>query len=161
VEARLDERTFARFHLDVGIGDVVLHPVESVVCRDWLGFAGIEASHVQMIAREQQFAEKVHAYTLPRIATNSRVKDLVDLTLLVEAGGLDQAKLREALRQTFLRRRTHELPRRLTAPPLDWRQPFEALAKNCGMSPDIDAAFDVVDHYFGSLLDDSASSVEE
>ena len=38
-----------------------------------------------MITREQQFAEKTHAYTLPRSVANSRVKDLVDL---VESGGL-------------------------------------------------------------------------
>src|ERR1700687_4474058 len=25
VEARMDERTFARFHLDAGVGDVVMH----------------------------------------------------------------------------------------------------------------------------------------
>ena len=42
VEARMDERTFARFHLDAGIGDVVMQPLETIVCRDWLGFAGIE-----------------------------------------------------------------------------------------------------------------------
>ena len=76
VEARMDERIFARFHLDAGIGDVVIRPLETIVWRDWLGFAGIESSRVLMIAREQQFAEKVHAYTLPRNATNSRVKDL-------------------------------------------------------------------------------------
>lgn len=64
VEARMDERTFARFHLDAGIGDVVMQPIETIVCRDWLGFAGIETARVRMIAREQQFAEKVHAYTL-------------------------------------------------------------------------------------------------
>jgi Nucleotidyl transferase AbiEii toxin, Type IV TA system len=79
VEARMDERIFARFHLDAGVGDVVMRPVETIVCRDWLGFAGIESSRVLMIAREQQFAEKIHAYTLPRNAANSRVKDLVDL----------------------------------------------------------------------------------
>jgi hypothetical protein len=43
-----------------------------------------------MIAREQQFAEKIHAYTLPRNAANSRVKDLVDLALLIGSGGLDK-----------------------------------------------------------------------
>ncbi len=68
VEARMDERIFARFHLDAGIGDVVSPPVDAIVCRDWLGFAGIPTAQVQMIAREQQFAEKVHAYTLPRTA---------------------------------------------------------------------------------------------
>ena len=54
VEARMDERTFARFHLDAGVGDVVMRPLETIVCRDWLGFAGIESSRVLMIVREQQ-----------------------------------------------------------------------------------------------------------
>jgi hypothetical protein len=62
VEARMDERTFARFHLDAGIGDVIMPPLETIECRDWLGFAGIESARVRMIAREQQFAEKIHAY---------------------------------------------------------------------------------------------------
>jgi len=44
---------------------------------------------VQLIAREQQFAEKIHAYTLPRSATNSRVKDLVDMALLISDSTLD------------------------------------------------------------------------
>src|SRR5580704_5546106 len=101
VEARMDERIIARFHLDAGIGDVVMQPLEAIVCRDWLGFAGIEASQVQMIAREQQFAEKIHAYTLPRNAANSRVKDLVDLALLIGAGGLDKQRILDALRLTF------------------------------------------------------------
>jgi hypothetical protein len=78
VEARMDARIFARFHLDVGIGDVVMRPLETVACQDWLGFAGIQGPQVQMIPREQQFAEKIHAYTLLRSAENSRVKDLVD-----------------------------------------------------------------------------------
>jgi len=38
VEARMDERIFARFHLDAAIGDVVMQPPETIVCRDWLGF---------------------------------------------------------------------------------------------------------------------------
>jgi hypothetical protein len=46
-----------------------IHPVERIETRDWLAFAGIEGSQVQLIAREQQFAEKIHAYTLPHSAT--------------------------------------------------------------------------------------------
>lgn len=41
VEARMDERIFARFHLDAGIGDVLMQPLETAVCRDWLGFASV------------------------------------------------------------------------------------------------------------------------
>lgn len=41
VEANLDGRLFARFHLDVGMGDVQREPCEWIEPRDWLGFAGI------------------------------------------------------------------------------------------------------------------------
>jgi hypothetical protein len=52
VETRMDGRIFARFHLDAGVGDVVMQPLETAECHDWLGFAGIEKSRVRMISRE-------------------------------------------------------------------------------------------------------------
>jgi hypothetical protein len=144
VEVRMDERTFARFHLDPGIGDVVMQPLETIVCRDWLGFAGIASPQVRMLAREQQFAEKIHAYTLPRNAANSRVKDLVDLALLIRAGGLDKHRLLDALRLTFERRKTHDLPAALNSAPTDWQIPFHAWAEECGLPTDVDAVFSEV-----------------
>jgi hypothetical protein len=66
VEARMAGRVFARFHIDVGVGDAVLDPLEDILARDWLGFAGIPPRTFPSIGREQQFAEKLHAYTLPR-----------------------------------------------------------------------------------------------
>ena len=89
VEARLDGRIFVGFHLDVGIGDAVMEPLEVIEGRDWLGFAGIASPSLYMIPREQQFAEKLHAYTLPRQgAANTRVRDLVDMVLLIQSGTL-------------------------------------------------------------------------
>jgi hypothetical protein len=151
VEARMDERIFARFHLDAGIGDVVIRPLETIVCRDWLGFAGIESSRVLMIAREQQFAEKIHAYTLPRNAANSRVKDLVDLALLIGSGGLDKQRIMEALRLTFERRGTHDLAS-LLPPPADWRIPFQALAEECRLPTDVAAVFAGVQDFLEEVL---------
>jgi len=151
VEARMDERTFARFHLDAGVGDVVMRPLETIMCRDWLGFAGIESSRVLMIAREQQLAEKIHAYTLPRNAVNSRVKDLVDLALLIGSDELDKRRILEALRLTFERRGTHDLAR-LVPPPADWQIPFEALAEECGIPTDVAAAFARVQEFVEEVL---------
>lgn len=46
-----------------------------------------------MIPREQQFAEKLYAYTLPCPgAVNSRVRDLVDIVLLIRSDTLSQTK---------------------------------------------------------------------
>jgi len=152
IEARMDERTFARFHLDAGVGDVVMRPLETIVCRDWLGFAGIESSRVLMIAREQQFAEKIHAYTLPRNTANSRVKDLVDLALLIGSGGLDKQRIMEALRLTFERRGTHDLPAILLPPPADWQVPFHALAEECGLPTDVAGVFAGVQKFVEEVL---------
>jgi hypothetical protein len=41
VGAQMDGRDFARFHVDVGIGDEVLEPLDIVTGRDWLGFGGV------------------------------------------------------------------------------------------------------------------------
>ena len=65
VDARLDGRTFARFHVDLGVGDDVLEPLEQVVGEDWLGFAGIPALSVPALSAEQHWAEKLHAYEPP------------------------------------------------------------------------------------------------
>jgi hypothetical protein len=48
------------------VADIVIDPPEIAQTHNWLGFADIEAPGVPMIQREQQFAEKIHAYTLPR-----------------------------------------------------------------------------------------------
>lgn len=152
IEARMDGRTFARFHLDAGVGDVVLDPLEATECRDWLGFAGIEKPRVWMISREQQFAEKIHAYTLPRSSQNSRVKDLVDLALLIGDGRLDRKRVANALHLTFARRETHALPATLIAPPEDWQTSFRALAEECGLDPDIAAVFENVQAFLENVL---------
>ena len=54
VEAILGGRTFVKFHLDVGVGDDIVDPVEFLRTRDWLGFAGVAAPDVPMIQLEPQ-----------------------------------------------------------------------------------------------------------
>jgi hypothetical protein len=124
VEARVDGRVFVGFHLDVGIGDAVMEPLEVIAGRDWLGFADIASPSLYMIPREQQFAEKLHAYTLPRQGSaNTRVRDLVDMVLLIQSATLDRNKVIEAIGVTFERRKTHALPNVLPVPPSDWQKP--------------------------------------
>jgi hypothetical protein len=152
VEGRLDGRVFVGFHLDVGIGDAVMEPLEVIEGRDWLGFAGIASPPLYMIPREQQFAEKLHAYTLPRQgATNSRVRDLVDMVLLIQSATLARSKVAEAIRVTFDRRKTHALPNALPVPPADWQKPYDALARECGLSGQTEDAFEVLQKFAESI----------
>jgi hypothetical protein len=134
VDARMDGRTFARFHVDLAVGDDVLEPLEQLSGDDWLGFAGIAPVSVPALSAEQHWAEKLHAYTRPREATNSRVKDLVDLVLLIDRHEMSADRIRSAVEATFVRRRTHPVPTELPAPPAAWSRPFAALAAECGLA---------------------------
>jgi hypothetical protein len=110
---------------------------------------------VQTISREQQCAEKLHAYTLPRSASNSRVKDLVDLVLLIRSGALVIKRIAEAVRLTFARRQTHEMPASVPPPPEDWSARFRSLAEECGLPQEMDTAFEEVRAYLDRVLERS------
>jgi predicted nucleotidyltransferase component of viral defense system len=151
VTALLAGRVFTKFHLDVGMGDAAIRPTELLEGRNWLGFAGIEPPKFAAISKEQQFAEKLHAYTLPRLeGTNSRVKDVVDMALLLRLGTLDRERLSEAIRTTFALRNTHVLPVVLPEPPPSWNAPYQILAIECGLAWTLKEALQGI----GSLLSD-------
>jgi hypothetical protein len=153
VEARVDGRVFVGFHLDVGIGDAVMEPLEVIEGRDWLLFARIASPSLYMIPREQQFAEKLHAYTLPRDgAVNTRVRDLVDMVLLIQSGKLSRNKVTLAIRVTFKRRKTHTLPDSLPLAPAEWQKPYEALAQECGLSGQVEDAFEILRVFMEPIL---------
>ncbi|MDX2081388.1 MAG: nucleotidyl transferase AbiEii/AbiGii toxin family protein [Terrimicrobiaceae bacterium] len=145
VAASLAGRIFTRFHLDVGIGDAVVPPTELIVAPDWLGFAGIAPPRLIAISKEQQFAEKLHALTRPRTdVPNSRVKDLVDLVLLIQMDALDRTILRQAIEATFAVRGTHAVPTRLPTPPEFWRERFPAMARESRVELSLDEALRLV-----------------
>jgi len=82
---------------------------------------------------------------------NSRVKDLVDMALLVGDGELDRRRTRDALHLT-LSEGNAPLPTILDVPPPDWQIPFQALAEECRLSPDIAAAFERVRDFLERVL---------
>lgn len=151
VVSLVDGRTYVKFHIDIGAGDVVIAPAEVLEGRDWLGFAGIAAVKAPAIPREQQFAEKLHAYTLPRKVPNSRVRDLVDMVLLINAGKLDKKRTAQAIKETFARRGTHPVPEKLAPPPAAWVEPFALLAEECGLPTEIGAAYGEIERYYFSV----------
>ncbi|MBI4678308.1 MAG: nucleotidyl transferase AbiEii/AbiGii toxin family protein [Elusimicrobia bacterium] len=151
VEVRMAGRLFVRFHLDVALGDPVLEPLNVTKGRDWLGFAGISAGRFPTLSAEQYLAEKLHAYTLPRTKPNSRVRDLVDMSLLLKLAELDHALVKKALRAVFDRRKTHPIPATLESPPKTWEAPYTDLAAGCKLPADIEAAFQVIHVFWKGL----------
>ena len=135
VEVLLDRRTFAKFHLDVGVGDVVLGSPEWAKGEEFFAFAGISPARFRILPIAQQFAEKVHSYTLPRTGRiNSRVKDLVDLVLILDKDAPAPDSVRPAIQATFDHRGTHEIPVTIPAAPPTWTSSFTAMAKEVKIS---------------------------
>ena len=151
VDARLDGRTFVKFHVDLGVGDEVLEPIESVEGEDWLGFAGIPAVVVPALSVEQHWAEKFHAYTRPRETPNSRVGDLLDLVLILEHQAPAAEGVRAGVDATFQRRGTHSVPDVVPEPPSDWAKPFAALAAECGLEQTLAAAHERVEAFWRTV----------
>lgn len=152
VSSFIDGKLFVRFHLDVG-GDVLTSITETLVTPDWLNFCGISAPNVKIISIEQQFAEKIHAYTLPRgDRPNSRVKDLIDVLLLMRMRSLDLEKLSVNLQKVFKIRNTHTLPLELPVPPPEWAEPFSALAQECGLERYLSLAFEEITSFYSQSL---------
>lgn len=130
IDARLAGKTFVSVRLDVvARADEIEGGVEQLTFPSMLAFAGFEPSlTVPAVDLAQHAAEKFHALT--RVygdRPSYRVKDLVDLVLLIELGLIDQVRLAERLETVFRVRGTHPIPVELPEPPVAWRDDYVAL----------------------------------
>ena len=153
-EVLLDRRIFAKFHLDVGIGDIALGSPEWTNGEEFFGFAGISPARFRILPIAQQFAEKVHSYTLPRKSgINSRVKDLVDLVLILDKDAPSHESVKPAIEATFIHRGTHEIPVTIPSAPPTWTSSFTAMAKQVNISETtVEGAVARVNHYWKGVF---------
>ncbi len=142
VDCRLAGRTFVRFHVDIGVGDIVAKPTEALQGHDWLGFAGIPPPKIACISIEQQFAEKLHAFSrVDRAHPNSRVKDLIDLVMMIRRLDFKMEDLGFVIALVFSSRFDHVPPKILQPPPDNWQRVFAELASEVGLEGDINQGF--------------------
>lgn len=152
VTSLIDGKVFVQFHLDVGADAVVTH-TDTLTGEDWLGYCGISAPTFSAISIEQQWAEKLHAYTLPYSdRVNTRVKDLVDMVLLINTGTLNRETLKNALQRVFRVRGTHPIPAQLNPPPQSWNTPYHRLATECSLPHNLSEAFSEIESIFNSMF---------
>jgi len=152
VECRMAGRRFAHFNIDIAAGDMWIESHELLSGKEWLEFAGISAPRIPAISTEQQFAEKIHSYSLPRQTENSRAKDLVDMVLLIGKCNLDPVRLRDAIVKTFNRRKTHEVPDELQDPPETWVERYKKMALECGLSGDMYSAINTIREFYKTVI---------
>jgi predicted nucleotidyltransferase component of viral defense system len=116
------------FHIDLSSGDALVDPPDVLEGSDLLRFAGLAPITFPVYPVLQHLAEKLHAYTLPRDQENTRVRDLVDLVIIVSTEIVEADRLSRSVEATFAVRGTHPIPDRLPEPPISWAQPFAAIA---------------------------------
>jgi predicted nucleotidyltransferase component of viral defense system len=123
-----------RVHLTVSrdaiTGELERHPSDPVVER--LGF---EPAWFPVYPVAQQFAEKMHAYTLPRDVENTRAKDLADMVWLTRRHAFSSDALIEAATATFARRASHAWPLVPAEPPAAWARQYASLRKEMALEP--------------------------
>jgi hypothetical protein len=151
VDAKMAGRLFTKFSIDVSIGDGWIDNQDNLQSRDWLAFAGVPPLGFPATTIEQQLAEKIHSYTMPRQKTNSRVKDLVDIVLLTKNFTINKEQMADSLKRTFKLRKTHSLPIELSQPPADWEETFLELANESKLKLDLAGAFKHLKDFYGAI----------
>lgn len=152
VTAVLDSRTFASLRIDLvdrldEIGDatevlVVPPPVAGLAFGDAL---------VTVVDIAQHAAEKFHALctVYPDGRQNTRVKDLLDIVLMVEAGLLPHPALAARIRAVFGIRDGKPPPAALPSPPASWRADYATLASATeAQIAEVEAAFTLASSVF-------------
>jgi hypothetical protein len=95
-------------------------------------------------------AVELHSYTQVRDYPNSRVKDLVDMVLLTEAG-MSATRVRQVAEKTFAKRDAPDFPPVLGEPPESWARKYGPLARSCGIEEDMARAVALVREYCRSM----------
>lgn len=154
VEARLAGRRFETIRVDVGLGDTIVPPADTLEGSDVLAFADIPRPLIRATSRAQHLAEKVHALTRPfddRI--NTRVKDLADVMLLMDLGLPEPSVVRSVVEEIFTTRRHHEIPRSVGPLPVTWVSSFTAMASELGLvQTTIESATARLNEYWGRMF---------
>jgi hypothetical protein len=122
--------------------------------HDRLAFAGIDAPRIAALPVPQQFAEKLHAYSLPYSEQfeNSRVKDLADMVLYLETRSPDPVAVAQSVRMIFEIRNTHAIPALLPPPPQSWNAEYADIAARCDLrAADLKVAYQMLPAYWASL----------
>jgi len=135
VVARVAGAELVRFKLDISSRDAITGELERHSSDPVVERLGFEPARFPVYPVAQQFAEKLHAYTLPRDVANTRAKDLADMVWLTQRHAISSDALIEAAAATFARRASHPWPPALAEPPAAWARQYASLRKEMVLEP--------------------------
>lgn len=154
IDARLDGRTFELLVVDLVSSEAGTPRTEWISLPGALAFAEVETPRVPVIDLRVHWSEKLHAY-LTRFddRENTRVKDLVDLVILIDDGLNPDALLRAAVIETFVARGQQPPGPELASMAEAWRAPFAAMANEVDLSTtNAHDAHRVVEEFWAAAL---------
>ena len=129
VNASLADRPFGNIQLDISPRTHELSATDRIEVHNLLEFAGVPATTAEVIDIDRHAAEKFHGMTRDfGDRENSRVRDLVDLVILIEHQLLNEMKLRAHIQSVWRERNDENPPPRLPAFPQTWPPRYERLA---------------------------------
>ena len=163
VRCLLDGRVFEAFHVDVGVGDLLVDNFDYLHFDALLDFADIVSIEVPCYPITQQIAEKLHALTREYESGGStRVKDFVDILLLAGLADIEGTNLSKAIQSTFEARKTHPLPQEMPALSKTLRREYTRLAKELELSfDDFYGAEKALAEFFNPILSGNALGIWE
>jgi Nucleotidyl transferase AbiEii toxin, Type IV TA system len=149
VISMIDGRNFREFHVDVELKEREILPPERQAGRDILSFAGVPNPTYSITPNELIWSEKLAAYIHPwNDRHNTRVKDIVDLNLLIDQG-LDEEKICQAMEKVF---DSIQLPKALQPPPEPWNKTYPILAQQAGLELTLDQAYNKLNDYYKNIM---------
>ena len=115
------------FKIDIGVADGFVGPEDELVGDDFFGFCGLEPITHHVYPVEMHLAEKLHALSLEFKdgKENSRLKDLIDVGLLIQTQSINADRLNASMQATFDHRKTHAIPEQLPDVPDSWHMRYE------------------------------------
>ena len=129
VSADLAGKLFGRIPVDISPRAAELHLTDLVELPNSLAFAGITTSTIELVDIHRHAAEKFHGMQKDfGDRENTRVRDLVDIILLIEYELIETPKLSIAVRQVWSERDGASPPQTLPPPPDSWSDRYESLA---------------------------------
>lgn len=150
IEARLAARTFERFVVDIVTPTTEPDEVEWIELGHRVSFAELPTVRLAVIDLRTHWAEKLSAY-VRRYGDrpNTRVKDLVDLVLLIDHGLEPNQELFGAVSRTF-DRRSQVLPdASVPSMAAEWVEAFEPLAHDLELTtPDAFTAHELIQQFW-------------
>lgn len=157
VDVSLAERAFGRVQIDVVPRSGEIAATERIPLPGMLDFADIPTAEVEVVERTQHFAEKLHALTRDYGAPNSRVRDLVDLVILIDDGLEPSSKLERVTAHVFETRATHTPPDEIPDPPEGWADDFAKRVEALDVSArTLDEAMSMLRAFWAQVREDAA-----